>query len=207
MADIDKNPATLLDELAALDPLTRSQVASAMRNVADMFAGVPHGRHTAYTLRLLAHWLDPSARVLAIYCGVPAEPPCQRRRWPRLIPIVESVIRKGVPLGDDSWVSLRSALQDEQVRQTVEAIPPPGLASTVSTQRVLDAATWCVTAGPETPGRHERQPGSAEHLLPGQLAEVGAPSGEAHASPPRGPCSAVTQHKCVQCHPPSDRRS
>ena len=31
----------------------------------------------------------------------------------------------------------------------------------------------CVTAGPETPGRYERQPGSAEHLLPAQLAEVG----------------------------------
>ena len=28
MADIDKNPATQLDELAALDPLTRSQVAA-----------------------------------------------------------------------------------------------------------------------------------------------------------------------------------
>ena len=42
----------------------------------------------------------------------------------RLIPTVESVIRKAVPLGDDSWVSLRSALQDEQVRQTVEGIRP-----------------------------------------------------------------------------------
>ena len=60
----------------------------------------------------------------------------------RPIPIVESVIRKAVPLGDDSWVSLRSALQDEQVRQTIEGICPPGPASTVSTLRLLDAATW-----------------------------------------------------------------
>jgi hypothetical protein len=64
------------------------------------------------------------------------------RKRPRLIPIVDSVIRKALPLGDDSWVSLRSALQDEQVRQTIEEIRPPGPASTVSTLRLLDAATW-----------------------------------------------------------------
>jgi hypothetical protein len=65
------------------------------------------------------------------------------QKRPRLIPIVDSVIRKALPLGDDSWVSLRSALQDEQVRQTIEGIcPPGGPASTVSTLRLLDAATW-----------------------------------------------------------------
>ena len=61
MADIDKNPATLLAELAALDPPQRREVAAALRRVADMFAGVPHSRETAtHTPRLLAHWLDPS---------------------------------------------------------------------------------------------------------------------------------------------------
>jgi hypothetical protein len=39
-----------------------------------VYVGVPHGRDTAHPLRLLAHWLDPSARVMALYCGVPAEP-------------------------------------------------------------------------------------------------------------------------------------
>ena len=38
--------APLLDDLAAPDPLTRSQVASAMRGVAEKFAGVPDGRDT-----------------------------------------------------------------------------------------------------------------------------------------------------------------
>jgi hypothetical protein len=28
--------------------------------VAETFAEVPNGRHTAHTLRQLAHWLDPS---------------------------------------------------------------------------------------------------------------------------------------------------
>jgi hypothetical protein len=42
--------AVLLDDLAAPDPLTRSQVASAMRGMAEMFAWVPDGRHTARTL-------------------------------------------------------------------------------------------------------------------------------------------------------------
>lgn len=64
------------------------------------------------------------------------------RKRPRLIPVVDSVIRAALPLGDDSWRSLRSALQDEQVRANVENIRPPGLAPTVSTLRLLDAATW-----------------------------------------------------------------
>ena len=29
-----------------------------LRKVAEIFAGVPDGRQTAHTLRLLAHWLD-----------------------------------------------------------------------------------------------------------------------------------------------------
>ena len=35
------SPATLLDDLAALDPLTRSQVAAALRGVADNLPGRP----------------------------------------------------------------------------------------------------------------------------------------------------------------------
>lgn len=64
------------------------------------------------------------------------------RKRPRLIPIVDSVISKALPLGEDSWVSLRSALHDQQVRDSIEGVRPPGLASTVSTLRLLDAATW-----------------------------------------------------------------
>lgn len=64
------------------------------------------------------------------------------RKRPRLIPIVDSVIRKNLPLGNDSWLSLRSALRDEQVRRSIEGIRPPGVVSSVSTLRLLDAATW-----------------------------------------------------------------
>ena len=48
----------LLAELAALDPPQRREVAAGLRGVAEMFAGVPDGRHTAHALRLLAHFLD-----------------------------------------------------------------------------------------------------------------------------------------------------
>lgn len=64
------------------------------------------------------------------------------RKRPRLIPIVDSVIRKALPLGDDSWVSLQSALQDEHIQKSIEESRPPGIASTISTLRLLDAATW-----------------------------------------------------------------
>ena len=48
---------TLLDELAALDPPQRREVASALRGVVETFAGVPDGRDTALTLRLRANTL------------------------------------------------------------------------------------------------------------------------------------------------------
>ena len=60
MADTDKSAATLLDDLVALDPVQRHGAATALRQVAETFAGVPDGRHTAHTLGLLAHLLDPS---------------------------------------------------------------------------------------------------------------------------------------------------
>ena len=53
--------APLLDELAALDPPQRRVVAAALRTVVETFAEVSDGRHTAHTLGLLAHLLDPTA--------------------------------------------------------------------------------------------------------------------------------------------------
>ncbi len=40
-------PASLLDELAALDPAQWREVATTLRQVAESFAEVPDGRHTA----------------------------------------------------------------------------------------------------------------------------------------------------------------
>ncbi len=59
MSGTEKSHAVLLDELAALDPAQRREVAKELRKVAETFAEVPDGRHTAHTLGLLAHWLDP----------------------------------------------------------------------------------------------------------------------------------------------------
>lgn len=47
-------PVTFLDKLAALDPAQRRGVAVVLRHVAETFAEVPDGKHTAHTLRLLA---------------------------------------------------------------------------------------------------------------------------------------------------------
>ena len=62
MADSEKTAATLLDDLAALDPSQRREVATELRKVAETFAGVPDGRNMANTLRLLAHLLDLTDR-------------------------------------------------------------------------------------------------------------------------------------------------
>jgi hypothetical protein len=47
MADTEKTPATLLDELVALDQAQRCEVAEELRKVAESFAEVPDGRHIA----------------------------------------------------------------------------------------------------------------------------------------------------------------
>jgi hypothetical protein len=41
--------------------MTSVRQAQAPRTVDETFAGVPDGRHTAHTLRLLAHFLDLTA--------------------------------------------------------------------------------------------------------------------------------------------------
>ena len=54
-ADSEQNPSMLLDQLAALGPTQRCEVAGALRRVAETFAEVSDGRHTAHAL---AHLFD-----------------------------------------------------------------------------------------------------------------------------------------------------
>ena len=49
-----KSLATLFDDLTALNPPRRREVPEEVRHVAETFAEVPDGKHTAHTLRLLA---------------------------------------------------------------------------------------------------------------------------------------------------------
>jgi hypothetical protein len=58
MADTAKT--MLLEELAALDPPTRREVAKELRKVAETFAEVPDGRTASHVLGVLAHLLDPA---------------------------------------------------------------------------------------------------------------------------------------------------
>jgi hypothetical protein len=58
--DNKKTPATLLDELVALDRVRRCDVAEELRKLAETFAEVLDGKTTSYVLGVLAHLLDPS---------------------------------------------------------------------------------------------------------------------------------------------------
>ncbi len=58
MADTAKTGAMLLEELAALDPPTRREVAKELRQVSETFAEVPDGRTASHVLGVLAHLLD-----------------------------------------------------------------------------------------------------------------------------------------------------
>jgi hypothetical protein len=59
MADTEKSPALLLDDLAALDPSQRSEVARELWKLSETCAEVPDGKTTSHVLGVLACLLDP----------------------------------------------------------------------------------------------------------------------------------------------------
>lgn len=64
------------------------------------------------------------------------------RKRPRLIPIVDSVVRNALEFEKDSWTELRAALQQSDLPERIEHLRPAGVGKVVSTLRLLDAAVW-----------------------------------------------------------------
>ena len=61
MGDMEEaSPATLLDQLASLDPQERREVATIVLGLSETFAEVPDGNAASYVLGLLARLLDPA---------------------------------------------------------------------------------------------------------------------------------------------------
>jgi hypothetical protein len=64
------------------------------------------------------------------------------RKRPRLIPIVDHVIRRTLqPPRNRVWVTLRGCLQDDALRQRIEQVRPVGAAD-ISALRLLDVVVW-----------------------------------------------------------------
>jgi hypothetical protein len=61
MLDMEEaSPASLLDQLASLDPQERRQVATIVRRLSETLAEVPDGQKAGYVLGVLAQLLEPS---------------------------------------------------------------------------------------------------------------------------------------------------
>jgi hypothetical protein len=61
MADPEQvSAATLLDQMADLDPQERRQLATIVRDLSKTLAEVPDGKTASHVLGVLAHLLDPS---------------------------------------------------------------------------------------------------------------------------------------------------
>lgn len=60
MSDKKMSSATLLDELAALEPQPRHQLATTLRVVSETLAEVSDGKTASYVLGVLARLLDPA---------------------------------------------------------------------------------------------------------------------------------------------------
>jgi hypothetical protein len=59
VADTEEpSPATLLDQLASLDPQERREVAAIVRRLSENLAEVPDGKTASHVLGVLAHILD-----------------------------------------------------------------------------------------------------------------------------------------------------
>ena len=54
------SPVMLVDELAALDPEARRELATTLRQVSETFAEVADGKTTSHVLGVLARLLDPA---------------------------------------------------------------------------------------------------------------------------------------------------
>jgi len=61
MADTQEpSPATLLDQLANLDPRERREVATIVRGLSETLAEAPRGKRASHVLGVLARLLDPA---------------------------------------------------------------------------------------------------------------------------------------------------
>jgi len=61
VADTEEvSPATLLDQLASLDPQERREVAAIIRGLSETLAEVPDGKTASHVLGVLARLLDSS---------------------------------------------------------------------------------------------------------------------------------------------------
>lgn len=73
------------------------------------------------------------------------------RKRPRLIPVIDSVIRAGLGIGnrEDSWQLFREALSENEgaLLDQIEELRPSGLTHEVSTLRLLDSALWMNLSG------------------------------------------------------------
>jgi hypothetical protein len=64
------------------------------------------------------------------------------RKRPRLIPIVDSVVRNALELDGDAWIDLRDALGTRNFPERIERLRPPAVGDEVTTLRLLDVAVW-----------------------------------------------------------------
>src|SRR5262245_48575353 len=60
VANTNKTSRMLIDQLAALDPARRRELAAALRSVAETLAEVRDGKTAAHVVGVLAHLLDPA---------------------------------------------------------------------------------------------------------------------------------------------------
>lgn len=59
VANTNKTTRMLIDQLAALDPARRRELAAALRTVAETVADVRDGKTASHVVGVLAHLLDP----------------------------------------------------------------------------------------------------------------------------------------------------
>jgi hypothetical protein len=97
----------------------------------------PSDEHLASALAAWDH-LDSYDGIGAVISGK-----LLARKRPRLVPVVDTVVRDVLLLPEDrGWTSLRAALKDTGLRRRIDAFRPATAPEQVTTIRLLDVAAW-----------------------------------------------------------------
>jgi hypothetical protein len=115
-----------------------NQLLAAVPANVDLWSATDDELEPAYALWAAVNTLDGIGRTRASKLLA--------RKRPRLIPVVDDVLREALDIADrdDTWQLFRSALADQHgsLVDFVEALRPAGLGAQTTTLRLLDAALW-----------------------------------------------------------------
>lgn len=130
---------TLLDDQAD----TYNDLLAAIPDDTDLWGTVPEDLAPAYDLWAALRAKTPDGRRGPLRgLGPTTTSKLMARKRPRLVPIVDSVVKEALALEGDSWIAVSEALRHHDLHARIESLRPTGVGEPVSTLRLMDVLLW-----------------------------------------------------------------